>query len=96
MNPLLNQYDDSLIFVIEPAQECSLQPFNRSGSLNVRQGIVGLENVVENDEVAAPTGERATDGSSETAPFPGRHELGLRVLIPTQAGSGEYLPALSD
>jgi hypothetical protein len=50
------------------------------GPLCFRQSVVRLERIVDDDDVAASTGQRAADRGRQTEPARGKLDLGFRVL----------------
>ena len=60
MQTLHNNNDDSIPLVILPAVEGVVEPFIDRFALGFRQCLVGLQRVVDNDEVCTSTGQHAS------------------------------------
>jgi hypothetical protein len=64
MEPLHNDDDRAGAFVIETGQQGVLEPFIAGVALGVGMSVVGLERIVDDDQVASTSGQRAADRKS--------------------------------
>ena len=73
-----DQHDGAAELVVEAAVEGVVVPFVRRLALGLRQGLLGLERVVDDDDVGTPPGQYAADRGGEAAALRGRVEFGHR------------------
>ena len=89
--------------VVEAAVEGVVEPVVRRLALGLRQRLLGLQRVVDDDEVGAAPGQHAADRGGEPAALRGRVEFGHCGALRRQArredplvpGAGEDLPAIA-
>ena len=94
MYALHNNQDGPPPFVIEPGDQCVLEPFIGAIALDLRIGVVRLQGVVDDNEVAATAGQSAADRSGQTKAAGGQFNLALRILLPDpHAGKEIPIPA---
>ena len=72
--------DGAGAFVVEAGQQGVLEPFVAGVAFGLGIGVVGLQGIVDNDHVAAATGQRAPDRCRQAEPARGEFDLGLSVL----------------
>ena len=90
MYALHDNEDASGPFVVEPGDQGVLEPFIGAIALDVRIGVIRLQGVVNDDEVAAPASQSAADRSGKTKAPGGQFDLALRIFLP-DAGAGKEL-----
>jgi hypothetical protein len=61
VQPVHDQDDCSLLLVVEPAVEGVVEPLVGRAPLGLRQGLLGLQRVVDDDDVGSPTGQHTAD-----------------------------------
>jgi hypothetical protein len=61
VDSLHNDNDDAGFLAVEPAQQGIVEPLVCCRSLGFRQGVIGFEWVVQDDDVSSPSGEDAPD-----------------------------------
>ena len=61
MQPVHDQDDRPLLLVIQPAIEGVVEPLVGRLPLGLRQGLVGLQRVVDDDDVGTPSGQHPTE-----------------------------------
>ena len=84
--------DEALPWTVEPAQSGVAEPVNRALKCHDRVGIIGLDRIINDQNVAAPTSERATDRGCETKSATGGLELAFGGLFGIEAGGGKNSP----
>jgi hypothetical protein len=82
MYALHDDKDGPAPLIVEPRDQCVLEPFIGGIALDVRIGVIRLQWVVNDNEVAAPAGQSAADRSGETKAAGGEFNLALRILLP--------------
>ena len=75
MQPVHDQDDRTLLRVVQPAVEGVVVPLVRRPPLGLRQGLLGLQRIVDDDDVGTPSGQHAADRSGEPAALLGRLEF---------------------
>jgi hypothetical protein len=60
--------------------------------LRDENGIVRLQRIIDDDDVAASTGQRAADRGRQPEPARGQLDLGFRVLVWADPRRGERRP----
>ena len=65
MDALHDDDDRAGAFVVEAGQQGVLEPFVGGVALGFGMGVVGLQRIVDNNQVAAAAGERAADRSGQ-------------------------------
>jgi hypothetical protein len=83
--------DRTRAFVVKPGQEGVGEPLVGALPLGRGEGVERLQGIVDNDEVAAPSGENAPDRRGEAEAVPGGCDLALAVLA-SQAHARKGLP----
>jgi hypothetical protein len=78
--------DGSLELVIEPAVEGMVEPLIGRPPLGLRQRLLGLQRIVDDDQVGAPPGQHAADRGGEPAALCGRLEFGHRLPLVSRVG----------
>jgi len=75
VQPVHDQHDGTGELVVEPAVEGVVVPFVRRLALRLRQRLLGLQGIVDDDQVgAAPGQDRST--------APDRHAVKFRIVSP--------------
>src|SRR5258708_1750890 len=92
METLHHDDDRAFDFVVEARQQRIGIPLLERFSRALGLRILRLERIVDDEEIAATTGQSAADGGREARPSGGGHDLGLRVLCRANAGCREYAP----
>src|ERR1700688_4875147 len=85
METLHDDDDDVFFLVVETALDRIVEPVVDILSARLRQGIVGLEGVINEDHVTAASRHRATHRSCQSAALPGGHEVFDRPLLERQS-----------
>jgi hypothetical protein len=97
VQPVHDQDDGTLLLVVEPAVEGMVKPFVGRLPLGLRQGLLGLQRIVDDDDVGAAAGQDAADRGSEPAALLGRLELRHRLPLGGEAGrEGPLVPPAHD
>lgn len=81
MQPLHDDDDDAGSLVVEPRTHGVAKPVIGVGALTVRNGLVGLGGVVNNDEIRTATGKGAADRGRVAEPTGGGFEFLDRLPI---------------
>jgi hypothetical protein len=87
-----DQDDRTRELVVEPAVEGVVEPLVRRLTLGLRQCLLGLQRIVDDDEVGAAAGQHAADRGGEPAALRGRVEFRHRGALRREAGRREELP----
>src|ERR1700729_3283669 len=82
MYALHNNQDGPAPLIVEPRDQRVLEPFIGAVALDLRIGVIRLQRVVDDNEVAAAAGESAADRSGQTKAAGGQFNLALRILLP--------------
>jgi hypothetical protein len=77
VDALHDDHDRSCALVVKAGQQRIHEPLVGCGSLCLRQGVIRLERIVDDDDVAASTGQRAADRSRQTESARGKLDLGF-------------------
>src|ERR1700722_12668069 len=94
MYALHDDKDGAAPLIVEPGDQRVLEPFIRAIALDVRIGVIRLQGVINDDEVAAAAGQSAADRSGQTKAAGGQFNLALRILLPDpHAGKEISIPA---
>ena len=75
MQPVHDQDDRTLLRVVQPAVEGVVVPLVRRPPLGLRQGLLGLQGIIDDDQVGAAPGQNPADRGGEPAALRGRLEL---------------------
>ena len=67
-----DQDDGSVLLVVETAVEGVVEPLVGRAPSGLRQGLLGLQGIVENDQVGAAPGQPAADRGRDPAALGGR------------------------
>jgi len=86
-----DQHDRTLQLVVEAAVERVVVPFVRRLALGLRQGLLGLQRVVDDDQIGAPPGQHTADRGGDARALGGRLELGHGLMAGCEAGREETL-----
>jgi hypothetical protein len=89
--------------VVQPAVEGVVEPVVRRLPLGLRQRLLGLQRIVDDDEVGTAPGQHPTDRGGEPAALRRRLEFGHRLPLRRKAGgkelpvpvAGDDLPAIA-
>jgi hypothetical protein len=91
VQPVHDEHDRTLLLVVEPAVEGVVEPFVGRLPLGLRQGLFGLQRIVDDDDVGAASGQDAADRGGEPTALLGRLEL--RHGLPLGGKPGREGPA---
>ena len=91
MQPVHDHDDRTAAGVVQPAVEGVVEPVVGRLPLGLRQRLLGLQRVVDDDDVRTPPGQHATNRGREPAALCGRLELGCGLPLRREPG-GEELP----
>src|SRR5215813_11379754 len=61
-------------------------------ALCLRLGVSRFDRIVDDQHIAAPTGQSSADRGCEAKAVPGCRNLGFGILAPAEAGCGERAP----
>jgi len=76
-----NQHDGTVELVVEPAVEGMVEPLVGCPPLGLGQRLLGLQRVVDDDQVGVAPGQHAPDRGREPATLCGRLEFGHRLAL---------------
>ena len=91
VQPVHDQHDRTRELVVEPAVEGVVVPLVGGLALGLRQGFLGFERVVDDDDVGTPPGQHPADRGRDPRALGRRLELGHRLMPRCQAGRKEPL-----
>ncbi len=91
MQSVHDKDDGARQLVVQPAVEGMVVPLVRHLPLGLRQRLLGLQRIVDDDDVGAAPGQHAADRGGEPAPLGRRVEFGHRLPLRREA-SREDLP----
>ncbi len=86
-----DQPDRAGELVVEPAVEGVVEPFVCRLALGLRQRLLGLQRVVDDDHVRTPPGQDAADRGRDAAALLGRLEFGHGLVPGCEARREEAL-----
>jgi len=86
VQPVHDQHDRTLRLVVEAAVERRVVPFVGALAARIRQRLLGLQRIVDDDEVRPAPGQHTADAGGDAAAFGRRLEFGHRLRAPRQAG----------
>jgi hypothetical protein len=86
-----DQHDRTAELVVEPAVEGVVVPLVGGLPLGLRQRLLGLQRVVDDDQVGAAPGQDAADRGGDARALRGRLEFGHGLMAGCQAGREETL-----
>ena len=91
---LHDEHDGSGVLIVEAAEQGVADPLLEVEPPRVGLRVGGLQRVIDDNDVAAPAGERASGRCGEPEPAPRRHELGFSRLgrIESSGGEGGLIP----
>ena len=103
MQPVHDHDDDTVTLVVQPAVEGMVEPVVGRLALGLRQGLLGLQGVVDDDDVGTSPGQHAADRGGEPAALRRRVEFGRRGALRREAGredpavpvAGDDMPAIA-
>jgi hypothetical protein len=75
VQPVHDQDNRTRPLVVQPAVEGVVEPLVRRPTLGLRQGLLGLQRIVDDDDVGTPSGQHPADRGGEPAALRGRLEL---------------------
>ena len=84
VQPLHHQDDHAAFLVVEPGAERAVVPIDDVGARRLRCTILGLERIVEDDEVRTPAGNGSADRQGEPPAAPGGDAFGFRFRFEPQ------------
>jgi hypothetical protein len=91
VQPLHDDDNHAVALVIMPAVEGMVEPVVGAVSLRLGQRLLGLQRIVDNDDVGAAAGQHTAGRGGEPVALPGGDELLDRLALRRQAGR-EDLP----
>jgi len=74
-----DQHNGTLLLVVEPAVEGMVEPLVGRPPLGLRQGLLWLQRIVDDDHVRTPPGQHPADRGREPAALRGRLEFAHRL-----------------
>ena len=86
MQPLHDDDDGAMALVVEPAVEGMVVPLVGGLPLRVRERLLRLQRIVDQDDVGAASGQHAAGGGGEPVALAGGDELLHRLAVRRQAG----------
>jgi hypothetical protein len=90
VQPVHDQHDRTLLLVVEAAVEGVVEPLVDRLPLGLRQRLLGLQRIVDDDDVGAAAGQHPADRGGEPAAVTGR--LKLRHGLPLGGKPGRKTP----
>ena len=93
---LHDRNDRARLLVIEPRDECAAIPIDHALPCWLRMDFVGVEGIVDDDQIGASPGERSSDRGRVSAPPLGRDELETGFPRPSQRGKERRVPLGAD
>ena len=91
VQPVHDQDDGPLLLVVEAAVEGVVEPLVGGPPVGLRQGLLGFQRVVDDDDVRTPPGQHPADRSGEPAALGRGFELGCRLPLRREPGR-EQMP----
>ena len=91
MRPVRDQDDGTRELVVEPAVEGVVVPLVGRLPLRLRQRLLRLQRVVDDDDVGTPPGQHPADRGGDPAALRGRLEFRHRLMPRRQTGRKEPL-----
>ena len=91
VQPVHDQHDRTRELVVESAVEGVVVPFVGRLALGLRQGLLGLQRVVDDDDVGTPPGQHPADRGGDARALRRRLELGHRLMPRREPGREEPL-----
>jgi hypothetical protein len=103
VQPVHDKNDRTRPGVVQSAVEGVVEPVVRRLALGLRQGLLGFQRIVDDDDVGTPSGQDATDGGGKPAALRRGLELGHGLPLRREAGreelpvrvAGEDMPAIA-
>jgi hypothetical protein len=103
VQPVHDEDDGARQLVVEAAVEGMVVPLVRDLPLGLRQRLLGLQRIVDDDDVGAAPGQDAADRGGEPATLRRRVEFGHRGALRREAGredpavpvAGDDMPAIA-
>ena len=94
MQAVHDQHDGTLLLVIQPAIEGMVEPLVGRSPLGLRQGLLGLQRIIDDDRVGTPPGQHAADRGREPAALRRRLELRHRLPFDSRVGKARWNQSL--
>jgi hypothetical protein len=91
VEPLHDQNDAAAVLVIEATEQAVVVPFVDRLALRIREGLIGLEGIIDDNDVAAAAGQNAAHGGGEAEALAGRHKFLHGLLLRRQTGGKKAL-----
>jgi hypothetical protein len=82
--------------VVQPAVEGVVVPFVGGLPLDLRQGLLGLQRIVDDDDVGTPPGQHPADRGGDARTLRRRLEFRNRLTLRREAGRKELLAPVAD
>src|SRR5258708_31498868 len=82
MDALHDDDDRARALVVKTGEQRIREPLIGCGPLCFRQSVIRLERIIDDYDVSAATGQRATDRCRQAEPARGEFDLGLSDLEP--------------
>ena len=92
METLHRHDDEALSRIVEPAQGGIAEPINRPLKCYDRIGIIALDGIIDDQNVAAAAGQRAPNRCRETVSATASLEFTLGSLFGIETGAGKNSP----
>src|SRR5271169_1557468 len=86
VQPVHDQDNRTLLLIVQPTVEGMVDPLVCRLPPGLRQGLIGLQRVVDDDDVGTPSGQHAADRGGEPAAL--RSRLELRYSLPLRGKPG--------
>ena len=85
VQPVHDQHDRPAVLVVQPAVERMVKPFVGALAVRVRQCLLGLERIVDDDNVRTAAGQHPADRGGDAAALCGGLEFGHRLPLRRQS-----------
>ena len=96
VQPVHNQDNGTRPCVVQPAVEGVVVPLVGGLPLGLRQGLLGFQRIVDNDDVRTPAGQHSADRGGESAALRRGLELGHRLALCREANRKELPVPVAD
>jgi hypothetical protein len=81
VQPVHDQHDGTLLFVVKSTVERVVEPFIGALPMGFRQCLFGFQWIVDDDDVGTPPGQHPADRGGDPASLRRRLELGHRLPL---------------